>query len=131
MVVPRSRAAPEDGASSLEFSVLFGVLLMAILGLFHFSFAFAANEAVDDAAQEALEAASKANGTVADGRAAAAFILDVEPSVQSWTVTVQRGTEQTTVVVSGKANRILPGLPTSIGRTVKGPTERFIAEAER
>jgi len=125
------KGGAETGASSLEFAVLFAVLLVAILGLFHFSFTFAASEAVDDAAQEALEAASKANGTSADGQDAAAFVLDREPSVESWTIRVQRGAAETTVVVSGRSNQILPGLPTEVGRTVVGPTERFISEADR
>lgn len=129
---PTPALADERGAAAVEAALVFGIVLAIVLMSVHFGLLYNASLAVDDAAGEALEELADLDGDASQARAVAALILDSDGTVKSWSMPRAERTEQTaTVTITGASSPVLPGLPTEVSRTVSGPVERFISEADR
>jgi len=122
----------ERGAAAVEAVLIYGVVLAIVLMSVHFGLLYNASLAVDDAAGEALEELADRDGDAVQARAVAALILDGDGTVKTWAMPLAQRTEDTaTVTVTGTSSAVLPGLPTEVSRTVSGPVERFVSEADR
>ena len=84
----QSLSRDETGTSTLEFSLVYGLLLAMIMLVVHVGFLYNADLTVSDAADAALESYTLHSGTEASARAAAEFIADGAPlenlSVSLW-----------------------------------------------
>ncbi len=125
--IPTSKFGDERGVASLEYTIIFGVLIAVLLLTFHLAFLFLANEAADDAASEALEVATEFGGSASNAEAVADYLLDADFALKSWTISVE-GADTVTVTVRGESQGFVPGLSTAVRRSVSGPKERFIPE---
>jgi len=127
-----SALSNERGAAALEGALVFGIVLAIVLMSVHFGLLYNASLAVDDAAGEALEELADRDGDAAQARAVAALILDGDGTVASWSMPQASRSDDTAIVtITGSSSQVLPGLPTEVSRTVSGPVERFISEADR
>lgn len=93
---------------------------------------FHARHVVIAAAQEGARAArgvdlDPAQAQAAGEQRAAAFAAGVSGTVTTTGITVQRGDEQVTVVVTGHAPAILPGFDLEVSGRSTSPVERFVA----
>lgn len=126
----RTGVEDERGVVALEHAIIFGFLIAILMLTFHVTFLFLASEAADDAASEALEVVTELGGSPGDGEAVAASLLDGDFALATWNVDIVAN-DTVTITVSGTSKAFFPGLPTTVGRHVEGPKERFIAEADR
>ncbi|MHB2023184.1 MAG: TadE family protein [Mycobacteriales bacterium] len=127
----RSRASPgERGSSPVELVLLAPVLMLLIFLVVQAALYFYARQVLLAAAQQADRAArSAASPTLAASESTAAglgYVRSLGPdlvSAPSFTLTHTATTA--TVVVTGRAVSILPGLALPIRAVSSGPLERF------
>ena len=120
----------ETGTSTLEFSLVYGLLLAMIMLVVHVGFLYNADLTVSDAADAALESYTLHSGTEASARAAAEFIADGAP-LENLSVSLWQKDGKAFVRVRADSPSILPGLPVAVEHVASGPMEKFITEAER
>lgn len=120
----------EAGTSTLEFSLVYGLLLTMIMLVTHVGFLYNANLTVGDAADTALESYTSLGGTKATARTAAEFIANGAP-LKDLSVRLWQDKGEAFVRVRANSPSILPGLPVAVEHVVSGPIEEFITEAER
>ena len=129
---PRRRR--DQGSATLEITVLFPAVLLAIFGLVQGALYYHARDVALAAATDALAAARSRTGGAAEGRlAATSFVQRAggDGVLASSTVTVVRTARTVRVTVSGHALSLLPGLPSwRVSQTASGPVERFTHEGE-
>jgi len=130
----RSQRHGDRGSATLEIIVLFPAVLLATFGLVQGALYYHARDVVLAAAAEGLTAARSRNGSIEEGRRAAASFLrraGGDAVVGSPTVTANRTTRTARVTVSGHALSLVPGLPGwLVSQTASGPVERFTGEGE-
>ena len=120
----------ETGTSTLEFSLVYGLLLTMIMLVVHVGFLYNADLTVSDAADAALESYTLRSGTEASARAAAEFIAGGAP-LENLSVSLWQKDGEAFVRVRADSPSILPGLPVAVEHVASGPMEKFITEAER
>lgn len=130
LVGSREGKRNEDGTSTLEFSLVYGLLLTMIMLVVHVGFLYNASLTVSDAADAALESYTLLDGTEASARTAAEFIAEGAP-LEDLSVSMWRDEGEAYVRVRANSPSILPGLPVAVKRVASGPIEEFITEAER
>lgn len=121
----------ESGLTSTEVAVLMPVVIVLILAPFQVALWWHGQQIVEAAAREAVDAAQVEGADEAAGIAAAHRFLDAAGNVTNPAITVTRGTEVVTVVVSGEAPRLIPGFGWQVTATAQGSLERFIREPDR
>jgi Flp pilus assembly protein TadG len=122
------------GSATLEIVVLFPAVLLATFGLVQGALYYHARDVALAAATDGLTAARSRSGSAEEGRRAALTFLqraggdDVLPASA---VAAQRTAMTATVVVSGQALSLLPGVPGwPVEQTASGPVERFTRMGE-
>ena len=120
----------ETGTSTLEFSLVYGLLLAMIMLVVHVGFLYNADLTVSDAADAALESYTLSGGTEASARTAAEFIARGAP-LENLSVSMWQKEGEAFVRVRADSPSILPGLPVAVEHVASGPLEKFITEAER
>ena len=130
MSLKQKQLRDETGTSTLEFSLVYGLLLTMIMLVVHVGFLYNADLTVSDAADAALESYTLRSGTEASARAAAEFIADGAP-LENLSVSLWQDDGEAFVRVRADSPSILPGLPVAVEHVASGPIENFITEAER
>lgn len=121
----------DSGIATTELVVITPVFFVMVLLPIHVALWWHAKQAVDLAAEEALDAAQIEGATSADGNAAANAILSQAGNVQDLNINVNINGDIVTVVVTGRSRyRIVPG-PWAVRAETEGRVERFIGEGER
>lgn len=121
----------EKGSTTIGFLLVFPLLLFATFGLFQFVLYALATEEISTAAREAARRAALDGGTLDDAERRAADIV-TETAVLNGDITVtgERGTETTTITVTGHCRWLLSddlfGDTCTIRRTATVPTEGFV-----
>lgn len=125
----------ERGVVSLEFALLFPMLLLVTVVAVHFGLLYNASLAADDAAGEALTVLLELGGTEAAAEQRGTFVLTNDPSLSSQTGAVvanrDAGGGMGTVDVVAYSHGLLPGLPTKVTAHAEGPIELFVPQNER
>lgn len=117
----------EAGSASAELVVATPLLLLLILAVVQFALWQHATHVAQTVAAQALAVGRIQGGTDTTATAQATAVLDqlgsgvlVHPNI-----TATRGTDTTTVVVTGHAEGILPFLSLPVHTVATGPTERW------
>jgi Flp pilus assembly protein TadG len=124
------RRSHEAGSTTIGFLLVFPLVLFATFGLFQFVLYALATEEISTAAREAARRAALDGSSFDDGARLADDIV-TESAVLDGPITVtgQRGTEQTTITVTGRCRWLLSddlfGDTCTIQRTATVPTEGF------
>jgi Flp pilus assembly protein TadG len=123
------RRRGERGSATLEITVIFPVLLLAIFGIIQGALYYHARHVAIAAASDGLTAARARTGSAEEGRRVAAAFLERaggDDVLLESSVRVQRSGTTATVLVSGRTLSLLPGLPGwSVTQSASGPVERF------
>jgi Flp pilus assembly protein TadG len=122
---------PERGSVTAELLIATPVLFLLVLSVVQFALFEHATHIAEAAAEQGLAASRVANGTAADGNAAATNLLDQigNAVLASTGVNTTRGDTTTSVTVTGHAEAVLPWLTLPVRVEMNSPTERFVAEA--
>ncbi len=108
------------------------VLLLLVLVAVQAALVFHARSVVTAAAQDAARATQRELGTEADGRAAAAALLDSSQQLLvAPTITIDRTTDTVTARVESEVTSVIPFWTPSVEGAASGPVEQFRNEAER
>lgn len=126
---PARRGRGDAGAAATELVIAMPALLLLILVSVHVGLWFHARSLADAAAQEGARGARVLGATDADGEARANQMLDdLGPTVVTdRTVTVTRTATTVTVVVTGHAPAVIPGLVLDVRSSATSPIEEFQA----
>jgi Flp pilus assembly protein TadG len=125
------RRRREAGLTSTELAVVMPVLIALVLVSFQVGLWWHAKQVADAAAREGVDAAQVVAASKADGEVAAQRFLDVAGNITEPQVVVTRTTDTVTVVVTGRAPRLLPGFDWQVTARAVAPVERFIPEPDR
>jgi Flp pilus assembly protein TadG len=122
---PRRR--DERGSASTEIVIAAPLLLILILGIVQFALWEHATHVAEAVAQQGLAAGRVEGGS---GQAATAEAESVLSQLGSGVlahpkISASRGAVTTTVLVTGKAEAVLPFLSLPVRAKATGPTERF------
>jgi Flp pilus assembly protein TadG len=129
---PSTRRGRERGFTSVELAIVAPVLLALIFSIVHIGMLFHTRNAANDVADATLREAQRQESTAPRAKAVgSAMATKYGTSLNHTTITVTRTGTDATVVVVSDGIRIVPFLPVHITRTVSGPVERFISEADR
>jgi Flp pilus assembly protein TadG len=128
MFVVRRRLAGEHGFTTVQFTMVFPVLLFAIVAAVQGASYFHMQRVVQAAAEDGAAAARAANGNADLGRAVALDTLSQlgGAAVGQVTVTASRNSEEATVEVVGRA--VGPLGTVTVRSVSSGPAERFRPE---
>jgi len=107
------------------------VLLLLVLTVVQLALLWHAGNVADGAASRAARTAAVLDGTATGGVAAGRAFASSAGARLSGEPAVVRGAASATATVSVHVPRVLPGFPSSIGRTSVAPRERFIPEPDR
>ena len=123
---PRRRHG-DDGAAATELVIAMPAMLLLILVSVHVGLWFHARSLADAAAHEGARGARLLGATDADGEARANQMLnDLGPGVVTdSTVIVTRTATTVTVVVTGHAPAVIPGLVLDVRSSATSPIEAF------
>lgn len=129
---PKARRKDERGSASAELVIATPLLLLLILGIIQFAMWEHATHVAEAIAQQGLAAGRVQGGTNQAATAEAHSVLTqlgsgvlVHPDVSA-----TRGTETTTVVVTGQAEGLLPFLTLPVRSVATGPTEQFTTQGQ-
>lgn len=119
---------PSDrGSLAVEYVLVMAVFVVVFMVLVQFAVNGFAQRAADSAAEDALSAAGSYRGSAQEGRAAGRDALaHVGGGLRGTTVTISRTDQTAAATVTGRAPRLVPGIPVDIRATVRGPVERFV-----
>lgn len=123
----------ERGVTTTEAAVVMPALIVAIMLVFQVALLWHADQAVELAAEEAVETAQLADATANDGNAGADAVLSQVGHLHAVTVTVDRddATGLVTVAVTGRAPRVVPFGTWAVHAVAQGNIERFVAAPDR
>lgn len=128
----RTRGKGERGSASAELVIATPLLLLLVLGIIQFAMWEHATHVAQAIAQQSLAAGRVQGGTNQAATAEAHSVLAQLGSgvlVHS-DVSATRGSETTTVVVTGQAEGILPFLTLPVRSVATGPTEQFTTQGQ-
>lgn len=122
----------EDRGEIASVLILLLVAIQVVLLVMHASLVFHGRQVVNAAAQEALAEAQLLEGNTAAGEAAGQKVLSLSSGLfSSSNVTVSRGNETVSVTVTATVDTLIFPVVNNVSAEVSGPTERFLAEADR
>jgi Flp pilus assembly protein TadG len=121
----------DGGATTVELVLVLPVFMAVVLFAVQAGMVVFAAQAVEDAAQNAVEAARGERDPAAAGLAAVRRALGATGAVSDVAVDVRRNDERVTVDVVGAAPQVVPGVALRVGSTASGVVERFRAQPER
>lgn len=127
----RALRQDERGAGTAELVIATPVLLLLILLIVQFALYMHATHIAQAAASEALSAARVYGGSAAAGNAQAQHVLAQLGSgpLQGSSVQTQRGTNQTSVTITGTVSSVLPFVTLTVHAEAVGPVEKFTVPA--
>jgi len=119
--------------TSTEVAIIMPAIIVVILFIFQIALFWHAKQAADVAAEEAVEAAQIADGTVADGHTGANTVLGQAGNLRNAVVIVDRdlATGLVTVTVTGNAPSIIPFGTWGISAIAQAPIEQFVSASDR
>lgn len=121
------RRERELGASSVEFIILFPIVLLVFFGAVQTAVTYIAGNAAQAAANAAYSQARTLNGTTESALSAGYELLEGRGDITGTEITVQRTATEVTVTVTGQSLSLVPGFfGSDIERTAYGPVERWI-----
>ena len=130
-----SRNRTAAGSVSLEFALIYGLLLAMVLVVAHVALLYNANLTVADAADAALEELTQKSGSVTAAQSVAEFISQDVPmsgfEVRFWHEDQGGPPVRVFVNATARSPELLPGLPVEVSYTASGVLEQFITEQER
>jgi len=112
----------ESGSTTLEVAVVFPAVLVLVLLVVQAALYWHARDAALSAAQQGLSAAKVAGP--AAGQSRAEYVATQLGGINTPHATAARGAE-ITVVVSGGAPSLVPGLTMTVSESAAGPSEAF------
>lgn len=129
MRAARSRWREERGSASAELVIAAPLLLLLILSVVQFAMWEHATNVAQAVAEQGLAAGRVEGGTAKAATAEAESVLSQLGSgvLSHPRVRANRGAITTTVIVTGKAEAVLPFLSLPVRSEATGPTERFTA----
>ena len=135
MVRTRGRGVDDArGSATLEIVVLFPAVLLATFGLVQGALYYHARDVALAAATDGLTAARSRGGTAEEGRRTALTFLrraGGDHVLPASAVRSERTATTATVIVSGHALSLVPGVPGwAVEQTASGPVERFTRAGE-
>ena len=119
--------ASERGAATVETVLAVPVLLFLIMVVIQAGLWFHGAQVVEAAAQEgALAGRVESGSSAAAEERARQFVLKFSPTIAATAeVRASRWADSTRVVVSGRVQQLIPGLPLTVRGVAEAPTERF------
>ncbi|MEI2817301.1 MAG: TadE family protein [Microthrixaceae bacterium] len=122
-----ARRADERGDATVETVLAVPVLLFLIMVVIQAGLWFHGAQIVEAAAQEgALAGRVETGSPAAAEERAREFVTRLSPSIASTAeVHASRSADVTRVVVSGRVQQLIPGLPLTVRGVAESPTERF------
>ena len=122
-----TRRADERGDATVETVLAVPVLLFLIMVVIQAGLWFHGAQIVEAAAQEGALAGRVETGSPATAEERAReFVTRLSPSIASTAeVHASRSADVTKVVVSGRVQQLIPGLPLTVRGVAESPTERF------
>lgn len=121
-----SRGGRDDRGEVAANTAVFLVVVLLLFVTLQFGLWFYAREVAAAAAQHAVDAARVETGSAALGEATAGDYLSQVGGLDAATVSVTRGSETVTAVVSGRAVSIVGFLDPPVEVTVTAPVERVV-----
>lgn len=122
----------ESAFTSVELAIVAPVLLLLIFGIVHIGMLFHARNIVNDVAGATLREAQRSTSTERRAETVGMqFAGEYGNAIRNTSVKVNRSTQQVRVTVKADGIQIVPFVTTKVSRTVDGPVERFISEADR
>lgn len=120
----------EDGDAVSETVILVPVLLLLIMVVVQFGLWYHAEHVVQAAAQEGARAARAEGSSSDEGKARAERFLAATGGsiIDQPVVVVTRDTDHASVLVTGKAVAVIPGLHLGVRARAESPTEEFDAD---
>lgn len=125
------RQRGEEGLTSTQLAIIMPVVLMWIMLIVQYGLWFHAKQLVSAAAAEAVDAAEVPGGTSGDGERAARSFLASSASLSNLSVDVQRGDQTVSVLVTGRAPHLVPGISWNVAAAAEAQVERFVPEDQR
>lgn len=122
----RARTSSDRGALSIEFLLVISALMLVFLVMLQYAMNAHARRVAHAAAEDALQATQAYDGTAAAGRHAGKTMLDDLGNLSDGRVKVSRSATTAEVTVTGRAQAVIPFLPTRITVRIEGPVERFV-----
>ena len=123
------------GSVSLEFTLVYGLLLAMVLVVAHVALLYNANLTVADAADAALEELTQNSGSSQAALSVAEFISQDVPmsgfEVRFWRDDQGGPPIRVFVNATARSPELVPGLPVEVSYTASGVLEQFITEQER
>lgn len=122
----RRRARDDRGSSTIEYAILFPVLLLVIMVGVQAGLFYHARSIAHAAAEEGARTAAAQTATAAMGEATGADFADRTGSglLTNVRVDVSRTSTTVTATVSGTASSLIPGTTWTVTQTVTRPVER-------
>ena len=134
-IVTGLRGHATAGSVSLEFALIYGLLLAMVLVVAHVALLYNANLTVADAADAALEELTQNSGSPEAALSIAEFISrDVPMSgfeMKFWHDDQDGPPVRVFVSAAARSPELVPGLPVEVSYTASGVLEQFITEQER
>lgn len=117
----------ERGASPVELAILLPAILLLLFASIQVAAVFLARTVALDAAQIAVGSTRVLDGvSAAEGEARARDFVDRSGDWLTPTrVRVDKGAEEVTATVQGRALSLIPGLTITVRQSARGPRERF------
>lgn len=125
------RLIAQEGMTSTQLAVMFPALLVWIMLIVQYGLWYHAKQVADAAAAEGLDAAQVPDGSIEGGEAATRSFLASAGNLEGVAVDIERGTDEVTVEVRGRAPSLVPGFEWGVAARAVGVVERFIPESER
>jgi Flp pilus assembly protein TadG len=118
----------ERGSVTIEAVILMPLLFLMIFAIVQAGLYYHAQSTARSIANGAVQVTRVEGGTEAAGRADAVARLDSVGTelISNRNIAVDRGPEQSTVTITGRAPSII-GIPLTVRQTATGPTERWVA----
>jgi Flp pilus assembly protein TadG len=122
------RGRDERGSTIAETVIVAPAVFLLIMTVVQVALIAHARNVAEAAAQEAVAAARRFDGTAADGSATAtAALAALGPRMLTdQRVRVQRSASTAEVTISGRVISLAPGLGLTISATASGPVERYV-----
>ena len=127
--VLRRCSGPEDGSATVELVIATPLVALLLLLVVQFGVWAHAAHIAQAAANQGLQTARAYRSSAAAGEADTRALLDQSAGslLSDRTVSVTRTATTVTVVVTGRAATVVPGLRLPVRVTVTGPVERPVA----
>lgn len=120
----------DDGSVTLEFSMVYGMLLGLIMTIVHFGLLYHVSLTASDAADVGLESLQSSASESSVANIVDELVGDTV-LVRDLKTSVEINGNSAKVKVSASSPQIIWGLPTQVERQASGPLERFLSEEER